>query len=105
MQTSPYPIWKTVLWAVGILVYVSATTGLILFVVGADPIHAYVRGLLGDWNAIIAEGVLWVALLALGAWQLLGRGHKTAGWILAAAAGIAAVLACLIVYFGAMISG
>ncbi len=91
MQTTRYPLWKSVLWFFGILVY-----GL-----GAAALAAYAA-----WNMYISvpqygyaciAGSLWAGLLAVGAWQLSTLRHKTAGRILAVMAVIAFVLSLYVV--------
>ncbi len=91
-----YPVWKTVLWFLGILAYLWATAWLSLLVMFNHWFWSVISPL-GFWAFYIAPVFIWISLLAAAAWQLVVHGHKAAGWILA---GMTIALALLLV--GAM---
>ena len=113
METARNPLWNSVLWFLGALVYAAGVTGLCLFLwvnlLGHYPLHTYLGDLISWGHQILPDGFwrslfnilayclgfspfgLWVGLLAMGARQVIAHGHKTTGSLLGMLAGCAVV--------------
>ncbi len=94
MKTIRYPIWKSILWSLGLLVYVVGTAYLTIYRPDIPFDYRIIRTL-GWWGYQDLIHGLWVALLAVAAWQLVVHRHKTAGWVMAATTVLAAMLSTL----------
>ncbi len=79
METVRYPIWKTVLWAIGILAYNFGAGLLIVMLYAPLAGFLYPTVELHRWAPLPPIVVSWMALLVVPTGLLYVRGHRTAG--------------------------
>lgn len=105
MQTTRYPLWKSVAWVLGILAYGLGATvlsaprvllRLLSYLFQMSPSLGHVLNSLplgainGLWLGLLVG--LWVGLPAVAVWQVTVRGNKTARLALAVMAAFVVVL-------------